>query len=69
MSEDRELVYKRGNIELYNSITTYIETRMHGNGIGIRNVEIRVNGCENINIYYLIEISLLCKYISHERAV
>ena len=34
-----------------------INTFLSSNGIGIRNVEIRVNRCENMNIYYLIEIS------------
>ena len=33
-----------------------INTFLSSNGIEIRNVEIRVNGCENMNIYYLIEI-------------
>ena len=34
-----------------------INTFLPSNGIGIRNVEIRVNGYENMNIYYSIEIS------------
>ena len=34
-----------------------INTFLSSNGIGIRNVEIRVNGYENMNIYYSIEIS------------